>query len=284
VDRVYREACLYAANIGRRLLYTFYSFASLELLCQVIVAAVSKRDSIGTSVGIIVDVFFSLISHFPTVAMLVGIFIVLVIDQRVSYSFMINLRSKALCGELTDTLYVETGKNFEERDKQSPMDFVLIAAGFDTLVCIVVISILGFNNAVPAQDVAYNVFYILVIFGNEVVIFLLLLLQILNVNEMVDVLLEQTTKQLLSSYASASQSLTSSSTLLHAESDMEALISPDERRIRRLELYLIMKEYRIGSRMLFYRPSKVQLMLQITSIAIGLATSILKVIVKSITG
>jgi hypothetical protein len=141
---------------------------------------------------------------------------------------------------------------------------------------------------VPAQDVAYNVFYILVIFGNEVVIFLLLLLQILNVNEMVDLLLEQTTKQLLSSYASASQSLTSSpaaaSTLLHAESDMEALISPDERRIRRLELYLIMKEYRIGSRMLFYRPSKVQLMLQITSIAIGLATSILKVIVKSITG
>ncbi len=268
VDRVYREACWYAASIGNTLLYVFYSIGFMQLVVQAVFTGIKVRPTITFRVLLMIDVILTLLSHIPPVGMIVGIFTLLVIEQRVSYSFMINLRSKALSGELTDSLYVETGRNFDKRDQHSPINYVLFAAVVNTLICICVMFLLSFTPAYDSTEVLYNVLYMVVVFGNEIVLLMLILIEVLRVNEMVDILLEQTSRQLLSGLSTGG----------------ESEFPKDERRIRRLELYLIMKEYRIGSRILFYRPTKVEIIVQITSIAIALATSILKSVVKIITG
>jgi hypothetical protein len=112
--------------------------------------------------------------------------------------------------------------------------------------------------------------YVAYIVGHEIVVLLLLLYSMLKVNGIID--------EVLNNF-----SIRAIEEILSSAAMMEEEISRDEQRIRRLELNLVMRDHKIGTTIWSYRPTKLQLLLQITSIVTIVATTILKIIVVNAT-
>lgn len=274
--QVLKEAVLFGLKVGYPMLKVFLS---LQVAYCVIQTAYTINNStniptIWVALGLVFDVFIVLACSVASVFLLVGVTVFLVIEQRISYSNMLHLRTQAQQSTLLDHVYFATGLQMELRDKQSPMNVLFSTVAIDSFVCVILLFYVSSVSFLTNEKLIYNMLYMIVIFAKDIWIFMLLLWNVLKVNEMVDVLLTQISRGLIGH----SPEFTNSLSLATVTKEIQR----DEKRLRRLELYLLMKEYRIGSTILFYRPSKVQLIVQMTSVALGIVTSLLKIIVRSI--
>ncbi len=265
--------------------------------------------------------FASIPGVFPSVLMILGILTFVLIEQRVSYFTMLHLRSLAMQSLLTDTDYITAGKDMNYRDSISPLNWLFVGAVLDSALCIFMLYAVAYGNNISINQSISLIELLVVMFCQELTVLLVILYEVLCVNEMIDVLLIQTTKQrvidhnrrmmtsqsfvnalitnrknngrtdstspssLLTFFPSTSAAATDSvPSSVNTEDMFIELMEAEEKRFRRLELHLLVKEQRIGTTILFvYRPSKVELMVQMSSIVIALASSLLKLLVKSVT-
>ncbi len=113
----------------------------------------------------------------------------------------------------------------------------------------------------------------------EIIVLLVLLRSILQVNGIIDELIETFSKQsMIHKLKNAHPNMED----VNDDVESESLKINDEMRFRRLELYLFMKEQRIGTTIWSFRPSKIQLLLQITSIITIVITTLFKIIAVNV--
>ena len=242
--------------------------------------------------------FASLLGILPNILMIFGLLSFVLVEQRISYFTMLHLRSLAMQSLLTDTDYLKAGKDMNYRDDNSPLNWLFAGAAIDSSFCIITLCIIAFAKDISIKDSIIIIELVILLFSQELTVLFVILYEILCVNEMIDVLLTQTTKQrvvdhnrLMTTFQSFETALLSkdntkntNTLVVNREALLLELLKEEEKRVRRLELHLLINENRIGTTILFvYRPSKVQLMVQITSIVIAIASSIMKLIVKAIT-
>ena len=310
-----------------KLIYCFSSMAivyciieiSFIVMYLVLDTPTSSSMVTNTSTILVLILYFcSLPGIFPSILMIFGLLSFIIIEQRISYFTMLHLRSLAMQSLLTDTDYLIAGKDMKYRDSISPMNWIIIGSGLDSALCIFMLFVFGYGNDFPNSENIEFIVFLTLIFMQQLIILLIILYEILKVNEIIDVLFLQTTKQrvvdhmkhgvtaqaviqalmlhkLLRKGESGSLmkgaavelfggcSLNESPAILDTEDLIIELMQGEEKRVRRLELQLLVKEYRIGTTILFvYRPSKIELMVQMTSIVIALGSSLLKIIIKSV--
>ena len=194
----------------------------------------------------------------PPTAMLIGILTFLVMDQRYSYYMLLEMRQKALSNEVIDTVYLSIGKRLEERDANSPLNFIV---GVAIIVIVLCTTTLLFYNIHTNSSLVIHIMssLLLVYIGvKEIVILLIIIYYMRKVNDMADQLLHQVNRR------------------------MSTDIKDDKLRQRRIELLLIMKDYRIGSTVFYQRPSTTQLMVQFLSLVAAVLSAVGKVIFNAI--
>ncbi len=140
---------------------------------------------------------------------------------------------------------LHTRESIDKRDQTSPINWLISCAVLNSIICIVLIFCLDGITAPTVTLSAAYLFYILVGYGRQIIILLVMLIEIAKVNEVHDNMIEAIAKV--------------------SWKDMET---------EKLSLYIALKEYPIGSTMFFYRPSKIQLMLQMASAVLSVLFAI----------
>jgi hypothetical protein len=212
----------------------------------------------GAVFSIVVFQYWSLI--WPT-AMLFGIVAFLVMDQRCSYYILLEMRTQALENELLDGIYFTIGKQLEKREQQSPLN-VIVAMGLITLALVAGVLIyinIQYRSMSIGGRIASSISFVFVGL-KEVITILLISYQMFIVNDSGDRLRSQVSLQLSTE------------------------IEDEKQRLRRVELLLLMNQYKIGSTIFFYRPSTTQLLLQSVSLGVGALTAIVKTIFNAVSG
>jgi hypothetical protein len=246
---VYSEAMEYSIKSGYRLYWLLIAISVASFLTTS--AYLAQQSSSLSKVGVLGSVLFGVVTIIPANLMLIGLYTLLLVEQRITFYEILQTQRLMIEFELTDKDFLETGKRIEERDKQSPIDWLLITAFVETLLCIIVLVILGIYAHEMSVDVLLvNILFIFSSFSKEVIIFISMLYQVMKVNELADIMIGQLART------------------LHTEDSHQ--------KMQRMELYIAMKEYRMGSTIMYYRPSRGQLLLQIVSIVIALLTTVMR--------
>jgi hypothetical protein len=189
-------------------------------------------------------IFIAIIGYSPCNFMLVGVFTFLVMEQRVSYHAMNEVKEKLEKKELRDIEYLEARESIKNREKVTPINWLLSDAVISTIFGIIfvfLISRLGDNR----YGSFIGVFNVLTIFGRQTIVLVLFLLEVAKVNQIEEVMMHHLAK---------------------------TRWTEDE--TKRLNLYLVMKELPMGSTVFFYRPSKNELLFQIASTIIGIGFAV----------
>ncbi len=194
----------------------------------------------------------------PPTAMLIGIFTFIVMDQRYSYYMLLEMRQKALSNEVIDSVYLTIGKRLEERDANSPLNLITGIAIVMILICAT--NLIFYNAHTSASLASHIISSILLVFlvVKEILILLLITYFMREVNDMADQLLHQVNRR------------------------MSIEIKDERQRLRRVELLLMMKDYRIGSTVFYQRPSTTQLMVQFVSLSAAVLSALGKIIFNAI--
>ncbi len=194
----------------------------------------------------------------PPTGMLVAILSFLVMDQRYSYYMLLEMRQKALSNEVVDHVYLMIGKRLEIRDSKSPLNLLVGIAIVMILICA---TNLTFYNSHTSMSIASHIFSSLVLIflvGKEIIVLLVVIYFMLEVNDMADQLLHQVNRR------------------------MSIEIKDERLRLRRVELLLMMKDYRIGSTVFYQRPSTIQLMIQFVSLLAAVLSALGNIIFNAI--
>ena len=213
----------------------------------------------------------------------VGIYGFLVVEQRISFATMQHIQKHAIDGTLTDKMYIRIRMDMKRRDQQSPLNWVFTGTAVSVglgggLLCA---AILG-GNLLQHTTLRLFITYVVFIVSYEIVIILVLLYAILKVNEMSEDLLNKFSMRPIDDILSISGD-GETGDQDGVVYDVETARRMDEKRFRRLELYLVMREHKVGTRIWSYRPTKLQLLLQMLSIIGLVSTSILKIIIVGAT-
>ena len=222
---------------------------------QIIVNAIILK---GVVVSYIIPILIAAWTMIPPTAMLIGILTFLVMDQRYSYYMLLEMRQKALSNEVIDTVYLSIGKRLEERDANSPLNFMVGVAIVIILLCS--ITIIYYNTSVgDSVSIHASSTILLTYFASRgVTVLLVALYYMKDVNDMADQLLYQ------------------------VERRMSTEIIDEKMRLRRLELLAMMKHYRIGSTVFYQRPSTTQLVVQLASLSLAILSAFGKLIFNAI--
>ncbi len=205
-----------------------------------------------------IPIMFTAWTMIPPTAMLIGILTFLVMDQRYSYYMLLEMRQKALSNEVIDTVYLSIGKRLEERDANSPLNFMVGVAIVTILLCSIDLIYVNSNEDLSISE-HITTSIILVYYASKVVAVLLAILYYMReVNDMADQLLHQVERR--------------------GSTD----VIDEKLRVRRLELLSMMHGYRIGSTVFYQRPSTTQLMVQFLSLVVAVLTAVGKIVFSSI--
>jgi hypothetical protein len=151
---------------------------------------------------------------------------------------------------LTDGQFLQARESIQNREKVTPINWLLSTAVISTLFGIIFIFFVSKfdENSLNAFVSVLNVFSI---YGRQTIVLVLFLLEIAKVNEIQEVMIHTLAKT--------------------------RWIGGNE--TRRLNLYLVMKELPMGSSVFFYRPTKTELLIQIGSTIVGIGFAVFWAIV-----
>lgn len=237
---IYEEAFEYAIIIGTKV------FALLVLLWMLFVfAQFSEYQRLGLSTSFqILIIFFELLIYSPSNFMLSGLLSFLVMEQRVSFHTMKAVQAKVEDKTLTDGIYLKAREYIDERDRVSPVNWLLSAAIFNTTFGIILVFFLSQFKTSSIESLV-DVTFVLTSYGRQTIVLIVFLLEVAKVNEIADVMLHGL-----------------------AKTRWKGLET------KRLNLYVVMKECPMGSTILYYRPSKWELILQAGSSVVGIGFAI----------
>lgn len=269
------QAIQSALTITWRLFICFGCLFLIFFIVQTINIATSIYGFGNDSIGIIIvsDMFVILQDIFVFVIG-VGVYGFILIEQQISYQTMNYIKQLALLGTLTDKLYLQIEYAMNYRDKYSSLNWVFTGTTISALLGIGLICTALFGGKLQHTTLGLLLTYVAFIVVHQIIILLVFLYVMLTVNAVIDELLETFSKR---SY----EDIFSSSSEVTVTGDLESRtkLIKDEQRFRRLELYLVMRENKIGTKIWSYRPTKLQLLFQILSIVTVVATTLLKIIV-----
>jgi hypothetical protein len=155
-------------------------------------------------------------------------------------------------------VYLSIGKRLEERDANSPLNFVVGVAIVTILLCAIDLIYVNSNESLSIDE-HITTSIILVYYASKVVAVLLAILyHMREVNDMADQLFHQVERR--------------------GSTD----VMDEKMRIRRVELLCMMYGYRIGSTVFFQRPSTTQLMVQFLSLVVAVLTAVGKIVFSAI--
>ncbi len=268
------QAIQSALTITWRLFICFGCLFLIFFIVQTINIATSIYGFGNDSIGIIIvsDMFVILQDIFVFVIG-VGVYGFILIEQQISYQTMNYIKQLALLRTLTDKLYLQIEYAMNYRDKYSSLNWVFTGTTISALLGIGLICTALFGGKLQHTTLGLLLTYVAFIVVHQIIILLVFLYVMLTVNAVIDELLETFSKR------SYEDIFSSSSEVITGDLESTTKLIKDEQRFRRLVLYLVMRENKIGTKIWSYRPTKLQLLFQILSIVTVVATTLLKIIV-----
>lgn len=233
---IYNQAFQYSMIRGRIL----FCALTLLLLLFLILIAVGVGGAAGMGTFAILFALF-----LPSNCFLTGVFAFLVMEQRLSYFAMRDAESMVDNRTITRKSYFLIRESIDYRDNLSPTNWLVSAAFLSTLLMVVIIIAAHEVEDWDLLEMLGAVALVVSVFGRQIVVLIMYLYQMAHVNAVAESMLEKT-----------------------ARADW------DDDNLRRLDLYVLMKEFPMGTTLFFYRPSRFALLLEMFSAVIGLGIAI----------
>ena len=186
---------------------------------------------------------FTFLIIIPSNMFLMGILSYLVYEQRVSRQLMEETLKDLSDETLTVEKYFAVREDMETRDRAAPINLILfscivsVIAGLSTLFWVFV----DVNEKLIGY-ILFQIFVFIAVYGRPYAVILMILLEIVGVNERAEKI-----PALIAKYSWQS--------------------TPDQ--TIRFSLYMTVKEYPLGSMIVFLRPSKFELLIQVVSSIVG---------------
>ena len=240
----YKEALDYGVNEGKRVFYRFMVFLLISFICYVLYF--SARQGIEQNIGGYFS--FYVIVFFSSDLVLSGIYGFLVMEQRVNYHIMKYTMNKLQTEALTEFLYQKLRASIDEKDAKSPINFLLTSAIISTLIGIFGLLLLPQTTDSYGETVLL-MFIVLANYGRQMFVFMRFLWEVSKVNEQYEEMIHK----------------------------LASMPWNDAKGYQNMRLYVAMKELPMGTKIFYYRPSRLGLVLQIGSFAFTIGVSVLRV-------
>ncbi len=237
---VYTEAFTHAHLIGRRV---FIALMILLIIYSAMVVNTVVSSSQFTALSLAAMIMFLALLA-PTQFFLCGILTFLVAEQRISMITMKSLSKQVNEQTLTRAQYFEGRESIDARDRKTPINLLIASTVINFILGLTLIFSLSNIHQSP-WVIFVDIIFIATIFGKQLGILIIILLEIVYVNEIGDIMLKAIAKEEWS-----------------------------EKEQQRFALYLAVKEHPIGSTIFYIRPSKFQIMIHIGSLTISACISV----------
>lgn len=245
---VYEEAFEYSIQIGTKVCISLFFLLFLFIIVQLINDDTSKAFSISVEYQV-VFVIIQLLVYSPFNFLLTGLFTFLVMEQRISFMTMNVVKHKMEAKTLTDIQFLQANESIKEREKVTPINWLLSSAVISTLFGIAYILIMSEFDFTPLESFSMLT-KACTTFGRQTIVLIVFLMEIAKVNEIQEEMIHHLAK---------------------------TRWNDDE--TKRLNLYVVMKELPMGSTIFYYRPSKLELLIQIGSSIVGVGFAVFWAIV-----
>lgn len=245
--RKYEEAFDCAYRIG------LVFFIALAALLLVFAAVVASTIDVVPGLRLLV-VLFMLPLFLPINCFLCGVLTFLVMEQRLSYDAICSAERAVLAHSITHDSYMDIRAEIDERDRRSPVNWMIFSAVFNTVFCMVLI-VVAKSETNSATALAFGILYVLSAFGRQPIVLLLILFEMTKVNSLSERMLRALAAD--ASWAASKEAVT------------------------RFNLYILMKESPLGSSLFTFRPSRTALTVQMASTVTGIVFSLFWSLVRS---
>lgn len=243
----YRESISYALQQSKRIALIFFGLSCLT--------AVSISNTMnGSDSQIATNVFFVLLVIIPNSIILTGIFGYLMMEQRLAYHSMQWTLSKIVDQSLTDEDYRNIRQSINIRSRYQHINWLICGGIVGLVVTFVLLLAISYSPALPPVERCSIIFVTLANYGREIVVLLLFLWEIGIVNDI---------------YRQ----------MLRCVSQINTV--GEGKDVMRLKLYVAMKELPMGTTVLYFRPSKRDIFIQMASSMFAMFIALLKAFVHA---
>ncbi len=317
LNRLVQSTIQKSLPLSKRLTYLYlfnsWSFIMLDIIITISVAFANSSSRPLINVGdssteshqlyplLALNMIVILFGVFPAILMFVGIFAFVLLDQHWSYAIVrlvydhtVDLYSdNASRGPipLTSREYWEIGKYLEHSHGSNyVLNWLFTGSAFDSMICIIMLITFAFTNLFPRNEIIFFALFIALIFFQQLLTMFMILFRVLKVNEVVDNLFIQLTRHAFATErdgrgkALYSDYCNNEDNDCDSQHDVESSSSsfPVIHQLQCMQLISMIRDYRIGTSIWFYRPTKIQLLLQMSSVMLVLSTTLLRIFVKGI--
>lgn len=238
-EAVYEQAFQHSIFRGMRVLILF----TLFLLIFIVVDCYLLIAGPGVITLVAFCVFFFLT---PANLFLAGLLTFLIVEQRVSFHTMMQIKDKLDKQGISFEEYFEARESIDARDRRAPINWLVAAAVWNTIICIVLIFVVTQEtNLDTPSNILSDVLFVLAAYGRQIIVLFVMFYEIAKVNEI--------SHQMIHSLARSQWK------------DQET---------QKLSLYIAVKECPMGSTLFYTRPSRNQLFINMASAAGGIGFAI----------
>lgn len=237
----YKEAFDYSIQHSRTLFCVLTIFFFFNIILIVV-----EAPSYGSSSLVITVVIFLTANIVSSNFLLCGIYGYLVVEQRVSYHMMKYTHDKLEKQLLFDEQYRQLKESINIRDQMSPVNFLVTSGIIGVLVVVIFVLVLTSLKTENQLDMFLSIVILFTNYGRQIIVLISFLFEVSKVNEIYEEML-----------------------LLLAKKNWSA-----EKETQRINLYLVMKELPMGSTVYNYRPSRWDLIVQMSSAIFAIIVAI----------
>ena len=158
----------------------FFLVAGLSLLHNILNIYVDDNGHISYEVDIIYVIVTFLVSVTFT-----GIIFLLILEQLINKHEMEEIEKLAQTEALTLETYLRYQKQMETRDKNSPINFIMVGIMLTTVLAIIVLFYLA-NKSESVGKNAFNVCLVFSAFGSQYIVLMTILFEIADVNKVAE--------------------------------------------------------------------------------------------------